>query len=379
MKIGIEAQRIFRQKKHGMDFVALETIRHLQKIDTENQYVIFTNEGDDTACLRETANFKIVTFGGSYPLWEQIKLPRQVKKHGCELLHCTSNTAPVFCPVPLVVTVHDIIYFETHPLFAKGYSLYQRFGNLYRRFVVRRNLKRAQRIITVSHFEKRRFQDFLKLPDGRVDVVYNGVGSHFKPVEDAAQLQNIKKKYQLPERYFLFLGNTDPKKNTPTTLRAFAEYCRAHGRTHYLVVADLDSAVVRKGLAAAQAEAFFDQVHFTGYIKNTDLPAVIQQAEAFLYPSRRESFGIPILEAMGVGTAVVTSQAASMPEVAGGAAILINPAQPKEIADALARLAGQRELRRDLSKKGRQRAAQFSWEQTAQATFAIYKEVLEND
>ena len=112
MKIAIEAQRIFRSNKHGMDFVALESIRELQKIDKENEYYIFVSPGNDR-CLEETPNMHIIEVNCStYPLWEQIALPRAVAKIKADLLHCTSNTAPIYCPVPLILTLHDIIFLE---------------------------------------------------------------------------------------------------------------------------------------------------------------------------------------------------------------------------------------------------------------------------
>src|SRR5665647_1435980 len=110
MRIGIEGQRLFRLKKHGMDMVALELIRNLQVLDKKNEYIVFVKPDEDESCLTETPNFKIVKLeGGAYPYWEQVSLPAAAKKHGCELLHCTSNTAPVICSVPLVITLHDII------------------------------------------------------------------------------------------------------------------------------------------------------------------------------------------------------------------------------------------------------------------------------
>lgn len=115
MKIAIEAQRIFRPNKHGMDFVALEVIRELQKLDTENEYYILTAPGEDH-CLTPTSNFHIVEIKcPSYPLWEQFALPRAIRRIKPDLLHCTSNTAPVFCSVPLVLTLHDIIFLEKKP------------------------------------------------------------------------------------------------------------------------------------------------------------------------------------------------------------------------------------------------------------------------
>ena len=375
MKIGIEAQRIFRDHKHGMDFVALEMIRNLQKLDKENEYIIYVNEGSDTSCLQETANFKIKVFGGAYPLWEQSKLPKMALADKLDILHCTSNTAPVKCPVPLVVTIHDIIYFESNPLFAKGYNLYQRFGNVYRRLVVRRLLKTARLIITVSKYEKQRFLNFLKLPDSLVKVVYNGVGNHFKKIEDKVLLKNVKTKYNLPDKYFLFLGNTDPKKNTKNTVIAYAMYCEKTGSSHKLVIGDLDPEVIRNYLKGEGLERHFENIHFTGYINNADLPAVINMADIFLYPSKRESFGIPVLEGMASGTPVVTSNTSSMPEVGGKAAVFVDPNSRKEIANAMDLLMKDEKLRSFKIEQGLERVKLFSWEKTAEEALAIYKEI----
>ena len=135
MKIAIEAQRIFRPNKHGMDFVALESIRELQKRDDGNEYYILVAPGEDR-CLEESSNLSIVEVKcPSYPLWEQIALPLAVKRLGADLLHCTSNTAPLWCPVPLVLTLHDIIYLE--PRRHRSPSLYQEMGWHYRRQIGR--------------------------------------------------------------------------------------------------------------------------------------------------------------------------------------------------------------------------------------------------
>ncbi len=152
MRIGIEAQRIFRLKKHGMDMVALELIRELQKLDKVNEYFIYVRPDEDSTCIQETDNFKIRLINGNYALWEQIYLPQAIKNDNCQLLHCTSNTAPIFVSTPLIVTLHDIIYMEKsikNTLFGKGTN-YQKFGNLYRRLVVPKIVKKSSRIITVD-------------------------------------------------------------------------------------------------------------------------------------------------------------------------------------------------------------------------------------
>ena len=147
MKIGIEGQRLFRKKKHGMDMVALELIKNLQRIDQKNEYVVFVKPDFDDTCIPDAPNFKIVELNSKwgYPGWEQIALPRAAYKEGCDMLHCTSNTGPLFSKVPIVTTLHDIIYLESISLFKKEGTWYQKLGNMYRRYFVPRLLERAKR------------------------------------------------------------------------------------------------------------------------------------------------------------------------------------------------------------------------------------------
>jgi len=379
MKIGIEGQRLFRSKKHGMDMVALELIRNLQKIDHENEYVVFVKPGEDDGVLKETSNFRIEKLaGGFYPFWEQVSLPRAVKKAGCDLLHCTSNTAPLHSPVPLVVTLHDIIYLESSYrkiLKGKG-SNYQKFGNIYRRYVIPKILRKSRKIITVSQFEKKRIGDFFGITgDSRLEAVYNGVSEHFVPVTDKLQLQKVKEKYSLPDRYFFFLGNTDPKKNTKGTLKAFSEFHKQTGSDIRLVMIDYDKDELHKILEEIGDPSLEDQIFLTGYVSNTDLPAIYSQCEVFLYPSLRESFGIPMLEAMACGVPVITSSTSSMPEIAGQAACIIDPSQPEDITAALYRLTNDKSYRDELIKNGFIQAQKFSWRTMAEKVLAIYREI----
>ncbi|WP_372744824.1 glycosyltransferase family 4 protein, partial [Lutibacter sp.] len=329
MIIGIEGQRLFRKKKHGMDMVALELIRNLQIIDKENQYFIFVKPDEDHSVLTETSNFKIIELdGGIYPMWEQIALPKAAKKYGCEILHCTSNTAPIFSNIPLITILHDIIYMESsyYKILSGSASTYQKFGNVYRRLVIPRVVKKSDKIVTVSHFEKNRIGDFFGMKnDKRLAAIYNGVSTHFKPVSDEIELKRVKDKYKLPDHFFFFLGNTDPKKNTKGTLKAFSDFLKESKSDYKLVMLDYDSKELEKLLDEIGDKQLIEQIVLTGYVVNTDLPAIYSLCKIFLYPSLRESFGIPMLEAMGCGVPVITSNTSSMPEVAGDAAHIIDP------------------------------------------------------
>ena len=172
MKIAIEAQRIFRTNKHGMDFVALETIRELQKTDHENEYYILVAPGEDR-CLQASDNVHIVEIKcPTYPLWEQVALPSAIREIKPDIIHCTSNTAPLFCPAPLVLTLHDIIFLEKRA--HNNTSMYQNMGWYYRRFVVPRVLAKCKQIITVSQFECNRIRETLHLPEEQIIAIHNG-------------------------------------------------------------------------------------------------------------------------------------------------------------------------------------------------------------
>jgi glycosyltransferase involved in cell wall biosynthesis len=379
MKIGIEGQRLFRVKKHGMDMVALELIKNLQQIDKVNEYVIFVKPDEDSSVLEETDNFKIVELeGGLYPLWEQIALPKAAKAHGCDVLHCTSNTAPIFSDIPIVTTLHDIIYMEKSYLqiLKSSATPYQKFGNIYRKMIVPKVMKKSRMVITVSNYEKERISEFFRLEDGhKLSAVYNGVGNHFRPVTDKTELNRIKEKYNLPEKFFFFLGNTDPKKNTKGTLKGVSDFLKKSSSDYKLVMLDYDKAELNKILEDIGDPKMMDKIVLTGYVKNTDLPAIYSLCEIFLYPSLRESFGIPILEAMACGVPVITSNTSSMPEVSGGASYLVNPFKSEEITTAIETVLQNAELKNDLVEKGLSQHKKFSWANSAQEVLNLYNQL----
>jgi glycosyltransferase involved in cell wall biosynthesis len=379
MRIGIEGQRIFRKKKHGMDMVVLELIKNLQIIDQENDYFIFVKPDEDNAVLQETANFKIIELNsGPYPIWEQIALPKAAKKYSCDILHCTSNTAPFCTNIPLITILHDIIYMESSYLkiLKSTASTYQKFGNIYRKLVVPRVLKKSKKVITVSPFEKNRISEFFGIKgDTKLDAIYNGVSEHFKPITNKKELKRVKEVYCLPDKYFFFLGNTDPKKNTTGTLKAFSNFLKQTGSSHKLVMLDYDKTELNKLLIEINETNLIHHIILTGYVTNTDLPAIYSQCDVFLYPSLRESFGIPMLEAMSCNVPVITSNTSSMPEVSGGAAHIINPLNPAEITHGLIKILKNETYRKALCNKGLERSKQFSWNNMAKDYLKLYETI----
>ena len=370
MRIGIEAQRIFRENKHGMDYVVLEEIKELQKSDTRNEYFVFVAPGEDR-CLQDSKNVHIIQIGSNfYPLWEQFSLPRAVNQLNLDMLHCTSNTAPIRCKIPLILTLHDIIFLE--PRDKSNKSFYQNMGWRYRRFVVPRILKKCKRIITVSDFELNNIITKLQIPEEKMVMIYNGYNQWFKPVEDT---ELIYQQYIEEPSYFFFLGNTDPKKNTERTLIAYSKYLKLSDVKRKLLMADLDRGYLEEIINRNDIGNIRDHIVMPGYIKNADLPYIYNNAFAFLYTSLRESFGIPLLEAMACGTPVITSNTSSMPEIGGPEVIMVNPQNVQEITEKMLLLEKDDALYQKQKEIGIIRAQQFSWKYTAEQLLTVYEDV----
>jgi len=378
MRIGIEAQRLFRPHKHGMDRVALELILNLQVIDKENDYFIFVKPDHDKSVIAPTANFKIVEIsGGSYPWWEQFKLPKIAKAYNCDMLHCTSNTAPFYNTIPLITTLHDIIYMEGSlvKLLTNKASLYQKFGNLYRRIIVANVVKNSKRLLTVSNFEKENINRFFRLKNKNIQTVYNGVNQNFTINIDATQLHKVKTKYKLPENYILHIASKDPRKNTKGVLLAFKYFLQKTTVSHKLLLLGCKEADLKLMLYEIGATAIYEHIMVTGYVLDEDLPAIYYLSKLFLFPSFREGFGIPVIEAMACGVPVITSNTSSMPEVAGDAAHIINPNKPKEIGMGMLKITSNATYRKDLIQKGLFQSKQFSWNRMAFQVLEQYKEL----
>jgi len=376
MRIGIEVQRIFRKNKHGIDRVGIELIKQLQKIDTQNEYFIFTRSGPDSTVIKETSNFKIILLPSvSYPIWEQYLLPKAVKKYGCDVLHATSNTAPIFLKTPIILTLHDIIYLEKKILdiFLIHGTYYHKVGNMYRKFIVPLIINKCKNIITVSNFEKIKILEYFRfLKPDLISIAYNGVSEHFKPVKCNIIKKNIILKYNLPDDFFFFIGGNDPRKNTKNTLIAFAHFIKENPINIKLVILHHTKNELVKMLKEIKEQGLIHHILSVGYVSEKDLPVFYSLSSLFLYPSKREGFGIPIIEAMACGTPVITSFSSSMPEVTKNAAHLIDPENPLDIALAMNKIYKDRIYKDFLVKKGLSRSMLFTWDKMAYKLLDMY-------
>lgn len=372
MRIGIEAQRIFRPDKHGMDFVILEVLRQLQSKDDSNEYFVFVAPGKDR-CMKSTQRMHIIELGcTNYLLWEQWFLPRAAQKAQIDFLHCTSNTAPLYSPVPLMITLHDIIYLNREK--PKGMSRYQQLGWRYRRWNIPRIINKCRTIITVSETEKGNILKRFPKIEKRLHVVHNGYSNCYCPLSET-ETYAVTQKYLPDKSFLLFLGNTDVRKNIKGVLRAYCEYLNHSQHPLSLVITGVNRSYVEYLLANMGIEICISHIIFTGYVPSEDLPGLYNGASIFLFPSLQEGFGIPVLEAMACGTPVITSNRSSLPEVAGGGGMLVNPNNPQEITDAILLLENNAKVYQAQVTYGLERVKQFSWAHTAEEYLNIYRHI----
>lgn len=375
MKIAIEAQRLFRPDKHGMDFVVLEQLREIQRTDTSHEYYVIVAPGTDR-CFEASQRMHIVELRcPTYPLWEQIALPLLMRKLKPDLLHCTSNTAPLWCNVPLILTLHDIIYMEKRHSGSR--SWYQRMGWYYRRFVVPRIIPKCCHIITVSATERERILTYFGLPTSKISVLHNGYSTRYTP----APLEPTITHRYVPQEggYLFFMGNTEPRKNTRGVLKTYSLYRQYSVLKLPLLLSGLKPEELSRLLKEEALESLQPFIYCPGYLPSTDMPALYRGAKVFLFPSLSEGFGMPIIEAMACGTPVITSNTSAMPEVAGSDALLVDPLNEQQIADTLVQLEQSSELYQAQRTYGLERAKRFSWKQNAIELIKLYKEFKKKD
>lgn len=373
MRICIEAQRLFRKNKHGMEVVALETIRALQTLDKVNEYHIITAEDEDTTSLVSENNFIVHRLpAGFYPKWEQFTMPAFVKKLKPDVLHCTANTAPLFYKGKMLVTVHDLIFMDKTD--SQG-SAYQKFGNYYRKLIVPKVAKKATKIATVSKFSGQEIIQRLGIHEDKVRVVYNGVNETFKLITNETIKESIRSKYKLPKQFMLHMGNTAPRKNTLNVLKAYASYLTKTQDAVDLVVLGCKDEFIQTLIEKNNIQIPAGRLRMPGYIAAQDLPIIYNLTSLFLYPSLQEGFGLPVLEAMACGAPVITSDNSSLKEVSGQAAKLVNPDDAEEIALAIIQVIGSEELKQYMKSQGIINALRFNWHISAEETLALYTEI----
>ncbi len=381
LRIVVDVRRV---RDFGIGTYIRSLLHALASIDQSNDYTLVALPEDARTFSGLPLNFKTTPYPktDSYYL-NHFAFPLFLRGLKPDLVHIPLNQVPLFMMAPYVVTIHDMASL----LFETGSGLRMDL----RRFLLRRGLLRAKRIIAVSDSTRRDVRETLGIPDDRIRLVYNAPNPEFfrtpRSIEPAAfpppeevERGRILERYQIHYPFLLYAGNIRPQKNIPRLVEAFAVAREQLSRhpvyhdLHLIIIGDEISRYpsVRRAVIQTRVEK---AVRFLGFVPFNTLRVFFESAAAFVFPSLYEGFGLPPLEAMASGTPVVTSNVSSLPEVVGDAAVLVNPENVFEIARAIKEVLLDEDLREELIAKGKAQAARYSWERTAREVLEVYREV----
>ena len=367
MKIAFDAT-VLQGRKSGIGYYCQDLLRSLVAREDRDEYFVFSHlpVAPDVLDPNERVTFSNRRFSKIRAFYLHVLLPRLLREARPDLVHYTNFLGPVHDSHPYVVTIHDMGLERLggyHPIGKRVYT----------RRLIPHTARRATLIITNSEYSKWDIVKYLGIPESRIRVTPLAASSHFRPYTEA-EYRPVVRSYHLERPYFAYVGNLEPRKNLERLLEAFKSI---RGRGFDLVIAGNSWFRGDRVIQRARELGLDEQVHFLGYVPRAHLPAIISGAEAFVYPSLLEGFGLPVLEAMACGRPVITSDNSSLSEISAGAALLVDPTKVKEIADAMIGVSEDSLLSGTLREKSLVRAAQFSWEKTAELTRQAYVEALE--
>jgi len=347
---------------------------HLASLYPRDRYILFVPAGAPAVSRPlPAANVEYAELhtpfgarGDLAKLWfEQVSVPAACRTWKVDLLHVPYWATPAWTPVPVVTTIHDVI-----PLILPEYAA-SPAARAYTR-LVSLTARRSRLVLADSQAAARDVCRYLRLPAERVRTVYLGVAPGLVPIEDEQVLDGVRERYRLPERYMLYLGGFDRRKNVPMLMQAYARAVRRRPELPALVVGgrppEKGTPLFPDPRRAAVEAGVQERVHFIGWVREEDKPALYSMACCSLFPSLYEGFGLPVLEAMACGTPVIAARGSSLEEIVGPAGILLDPAEPDAWAEAMCRLCMEPALAQELGARARERAGEFSWERTAQET-----------
>lgn len=305
-------------------------------------------------------------------IYENIYLPKFLIENHYRLYHSTNYILPYFCSFPSILTIHDLITFE-YP------KLCQRESVFYFKLLLSRSIKRATKIIAVSNTIKNDILRRFDVPDAKIEVVYHGINLILKKTENIDNLKKTRQKYHLPERYILFVGNIEPKKNLERLIRAFDKLRKTTELKHKLVIVGKKGWKYNSVFKTIDELKIRNEIIFTGYVPEVDLSTIYSMADLFMFPSLYEGFGIPPLEAMACEVPVIVSNKGALPEVTGGRCLQIDPYNVQEITEVMYKLLTDTNLRRKSILQGNEWVKQFSWEKAAKETLNVYEQAIFNN
>ena len=377
-RIGINAQLLTFARTYrnaGSAAFIYHLLSTLPSLSGSHQYIVFTNADCTGLPVHGDRRFRVVRsmLNTEKPaqriLWEQTALPALLARHRIDVIHGTLNVLPLARRIPGVVTIHDLSFLLFPERFLPG-------RRRYLTTFTRLSARGARRVVTSSLNTKRDVVRLLGVPEDRVRVIYLGVEDRFRQPIAQERVAQFRQDHRLPDRFYLFMGTLEPRKNLVRLLNAY-HVARRRGVDWPLVLAGAKGWLYDEIFERVKALGLADHVHFPGYVADEDQPLWYAAAGAFVYPSLYEGFGLPVAEAMACGCPVLTAGNSSLVEVAGDAAILVKAEDEGCIADALCRIAGDSALREDLTRRGRDQSSRFDWRRTTEEVAQVYAEALE--
>jgi len=368
VRIGIFAERI-GTRGGGVETYEIELLKWLMRLDTENSYTVYCSSEDALAGLDVDApNFRARAVSPSSTFLRfMLALPIELLVRGVDLMH-TCMVPPLYSPVRYVMTAHDLATFVCPEFFPKPI--------LFRaNMLLTRGIKKAERIISVSESTKRDLLRLFGIKPEKVSVIPLGVDPCYRPMSGDREVLAVRRKYGLPEKYILYVGKIQARKNTQNLVRAFHVLKKKMKVEQKLVMVGRVMWKSDETLREIERLGMCKDILLLGHVNDLDLPAIYNGADVFTFPSLYEGFGLPPLEAMACGVPVVTSDRTSIPEVVGDAGIMVDPLDVEAIAEGVLSVIADDSRREQLISKGLERAGGFTWVETAKKTLELYKEV----
>jgi glycosyltransferase involved in cell wall biosynthesis len=367
VRIGIDARKLH---DFGIGTYIRNLLWQLAKLDRDTEFVLLCRPEDRGLLSSVGENFRPVPeTAGNYSVSEQLKIPFALRRERVTLFHAPHYVLPPLVACRSIVTIHDCI----HLMFPQ--YLPNRLAFTYARASITLASRRASRVLTVSETSKRDILRFVDVPSDKIDVIYNAYDERFVLEPREEDVVRVRERFQLQDRFVLYAGNVKPHKNLGRLIEAF-DRVRARGLDQLKLVLIGDEISKYTALRrAVHQHRLHKHVRFLGYLPQETLAVMYRLAGVFVFPSLYEGFGLPPLEAMASGTPVVTSNVSSLPEVAGDAAVLVDPHDPDAIADGIYRVLTDETLCADLRRRGSARARQFSWDASVRRVREIYGQV----